>query len=182
MGVRITANSDTGVLYGVFDILRRLQLRESMEDLDYSSTPKIARRVLNHWDDLNGFVERGYAGFSLWEWPDLPEIRSPLYEGYGQALASLGINGSVITSVNANALVLTPDSLVKVAALADEFRPSGVRVYLTARFSAPIEISGLDTADPLDAEVQAWWNAKIYEIYEHVPDFGGFVVKANSEG
>lgn len=182
VGVRIMANSDTGVLYGAFDILRRLQLRESMEDLDYTSTPKIARRVLNHWDDLNGFVERGYAGFSLWEWNDLPEIRSPRYRDYGRALASLGINGSVITSVNANALVLTPDYLEKVAALADEFRPWGVRVYLTARFSAPIEIGGLDTADPLDPEVRAWWDAKVDEIYKHVPDFGGFVVKANSEG
>lgn len=181
-GVRITANSDAGVLYGAFDLLRRLQLRESMEDLDYSSTPKIARRVLNHWDDLNGFVERGYAGFSLWEWSYLPEIRSPRYEDYGRALASLGINGSVITSVNANALVLTPEYLEKVAALADEFRPWGVRVYLTARFSAPIEIGGLDTADPLDPEVRAWWEAKVDEIYAHVPDFGGFVVKANSEG
>ena len=182
VGVRITANSDAGVLYGVFDILRRLQLRESMADLDYASTPKIARRVLNHWDDLNRFVERGYAGFSLWEWPYLPEIRSPRYQDYGRALTSLGINGSVITSVNANALVLTPDYLEKVAALADEFRPWGVRVYLTARFSAPIEIGGLDTADPLDPEVRAWWAAKVDEIYEHVPDFGGFVVKANSEG
>jgi len=181
-GVRIAANSEAGVLYGAFDLLRRLQLRESMEDLDYSSTPKIARRVLNHWDDLNGFVERGYAGFSLWEWSYLPEIRSPRYEDYGRALASLGINGSVITSVNANALVLTPGYLEKVAALADEFRPWGVRVYLTARFSAPIEIGGLDTADPLDPAVRAWWDAKVDEIYDYVPDFGGFVVKANSEG
>lgn len=181
-GVRISANSDAGVLYGAFDLLRRLQLRESMETLDYSSTPKIARRVLNHWDDLNRFVERGYAGFSLWEWSYLPEIRSPRYEDYGRALASLGINGSVITSVNANALVLTPDYLIKVAALADELRPWGVRLYLTARFSAPIEIGGLTTADPLDPEVRAWWDAKVDEIYHHVPDFGGFVVKANSEG
>jgi alpha-glucuronidase len=182
VGVRITANSDAGVLYGAFDLLRRIQLRESVENLDYTSTPKIARRVLNHWDDLNRFVERGYAGFSLWEWPYLPDVRSPRYRDYGRALASLGINGSVITSVNANALVLTPEYLVKVAALADEFRPWGVRVYLTARFSAPIEIGGLDTADPLDPRVQAWWEAKVAEIYNYVPDFGGFVVKANSEG
>jgi alpha-glucuronidase len=180
--VRIAANSDAGALYGAFDLLRRLQLRESMEDLDYRSVPKIERRVLNHWDDLNRFVERGYAGFSLWEWPYLPDIRSPRYRDYGRALASLGINGSVITSVNANSLVLTPEYLEKVAALADEFRPWGVRVYLTARFSAPIEIGGLDTADPLDPQVQAWWDAKVDEIYSYVPDFGGFVVKANSEG
>ncbi len=181
-GVRIAANSDAGVLYGVFDFLRQVQLRRSVENLDYTSTPKMERRVLNHWDNLNRFVERGYAGFSLWEWPYLPDIRSPRYRDYGRALASLGINGSVITNVNANALVLTPDYLVKVAALADEFRPWGVRVYLTARFSAPIEIGGLDTADPLDARVQAWWDAKVDEIYRYVPDFGGFVVKANSEG
>lgn len=180
--VRIRANSDAGALYGVFDLLRRVQMREPVHELAVVAVPKIDRRLLNHWDDLNGFVERGYAGFSLWRWHELPHILSPRYTDYARALASLGLNGTVVTSVNANALILTPVYLEKVAALADVFRAWGIRTYLTARYSAPIEIGGLDTADPLDPTVQAWWEAKIDEIHEHIPDFGGFVVKANSEG
>jgi alpha-glucuronidase len=180
--VHISANSDTGVLYGAFALLRHLQTGRSLEKLDLTSAPRISRRILNHWDNLNGFIERGYAGFSLWQWFYLPGIRDPRYRDYARACASLGLNGAVLTNVNANALVLTPTYLAKVAALAEEFRPYGIRVYLTARFSAPIEIGGLKTADPLDPAVAAWWKAKVDEIYRHVPDFGGFVVKANSEG
>jgi alpha-glucuronidase len=178
----ISANSDLGALYGTFALLRHLQAGRSLAGLDLSSSPKISRRLLNHWDNLTGFVERGWAGFSLWQWFYLPEIRDPRYRDYARALASVGLNGTVLTNVNANALVLTPDYLRKVAALAEEFRPYGVRVYLTARFSAPIEIGGLKTADPLDPAVAAWWKAKVDEIYRYIPDFGGFVVKANSEG
>ncbi len=180
--VRIRANSDAGALFGVFDLLRLVQMGETVDELDVVTSPKINRRLLNHWGDLNGFVERGYAGFSLWRWHELPEIKSPRYTDYARALASVGLNGTVVTSVNANALILTPEYLRKVAALADTFRPWGIRTYLTARYSAPIEIGGLETADPLDPTVQAWWDAKIDEIYAHIPDFGGFVVKANSEG
>jgi len=180
--VRISANSDIGVLYGTFALLRHLQAGRPLAGLDVTSAPKISRRLLNHWDNLDGTVERGYAGFSLWQWFYLPEIRDPRYRDYARALASVGLNGTVLTNVNANALVLTPDYLAKVAALAEEFRPYGIRVYLTARFSAPIEIGGLKTADPLDPAVAAWWKAKVDEIYRYVPDFGGFVVKANSEG
>lgn len=180
--VRISANQDRGVLYGAFALLREVQLGHPLARLDTASAPKISRRILNHWDNLNGFIERGYAGFSLWQWFQLPGIRYPRYRDYARACASLGLNGTVLTNVNANALVLTPDYLAKVAALAGEFRPYGIRVYLTARFSAPIEIGGLKTADPLDPAVAAWWRAKVDEIYRYVPDFGGFVVKANSEG
>jgi alpha-glucuronidase len=180
--VQISANSDVGVLYGTFALLRHLQTGQTLDRLQVTSAPKISRRLLNHWDNLDGTVERGYAGFSLWQWFYLPEIRDPRYRDYARALASVGLNGTVLTNVNANALVLTPDYLAKVAALAEEFRPYGVRVYLTARFSAPIEIGGLQTADPLDPAVAAWWKAKVAEIYRYVPDFGGFVVKANSEG
>ncbi|WED64391.1 alpha-glucuronidase family glycosyl hydrolase [Synoicihabitans lomoniglobus] len=180
--VRITGNSDAGVLYGTFALLRKMQLGESLDELDETSVPKIARRLMNHWDNLNRFVERGYAGFSLWEWAYLPEVISPRYEDYARALASTGINGTVINNVNANALILTPEYLAKVAALADVFRQWGIRLYLTSRFSAPMEIGGLETADPLDPAVQAWWDAKVAEIYTYVPDFGGFLVKANSEG
>lgn len=178
----IAANSDVGVLYGVFDYLRRLQTRQPVERLDVVEAPKVKLRLLNHWDNLDRTVERGYAGFSLWDWHKLPHWRDPRYVDYARANASLGINGTVLTNVNANAEVLTPLYLEKVAALADTFRPYGIRVYLTARFSAPIEIGGLKTADPLDPAVRAWWKAKADEIYRYVPDFGGFLVKANSEG
>jgi alpha-glucuronidase len=181
-GVHLSANSDTGILYGAFDLLRRVQSGQPLAKLDVTSAPRISRRLLNHWDDLNRHVERGYAGFSLWEWHYLPEIRSPRYRDYARALASIGLNGTVVTNVNANAQILTPAYLAKVAALAQEFRPWGVRLYLTARFSAPIEIGGLKTADPLDPAVAAWWKAKVDEIYRFIPDFGGFLVKANSEG
>lgn len=178
----IVANRDSGLLYGAFALLRHLQLGQPLENLNVISAPKIQRRLLNHWDDLNRHVERGYAGFSLWEWFYLPEIRSPRYRDYARALASVGLNGTVITNVNANAQILTAPYLAKVAALAQEFRPWGVRIYLTARFSAPIEIGGLKTADPLDPAVSAWWQEKAAEIYRAIPDFGGFLVKANSEG
>ena len=180
--VLLSADADLGILYGAFDLLRRIQTGQPINNLNVTSTPKIRHRLLNHWDDLNRFVERGYAGFSLWEWFNLPEIRNPRYRDYARACASVGINGTVLTNVNANALILTPAYLTKVAALAEEFRPYGVRVYLTARFSAPIEIGGLKTADPLDPAVAAWWKAEVDEIYRHIPDFGGFLVKANSEG
>ena len=178
----ITAEDDIGILYGAFDLLRRVQTGQPVEKLNITSQPKIQRRLLNHWDNLNGTIERGYAGSSLWEWFYLPEYRNPRYRDYARACASLGLNGAVLTNVNANALVLTPEYLTKVAALAEEFRPYGIRVYLTARFSAPIELGGLKTADPLDPTVIAWWQNKIDEIYKFIPDFGGFVVKANSEG
>ena len=178
----ISGQRDVGVLYGSFALLRLIQTGGSLNQLSVTSTPKVQRRLLDHWDNLNGFIERGYAGFSLWQWFYLPEYRDPRYRDYARAMASIGLNGAVLTNVNANALVLTPAYLTKVAALAEEFRPYGVRVYLTARFSAPIEIGGLKTADPLDPAVISWWRKKADEIYSYVPDFGGFLVKANSEG
>lgn len=178
----IVANRDPGLLYGAFALLRHLQTHQPLDGLNLISAPKVERRLLNHWDDLNRHVERGYAGFSLWEWFYLPEIVSPRYRDYARACASIGLNGAVITNVNANAQVLTAPFLAKVAALAQELRPWGVRVYLTARFSAPLEIGGLKTADPLDPAVAAWWRDKVAEIYRAIPDFGGFLVKANSEG
>jgi alpha-glucuronidase len=178
----IAANTDAGVLYGAFHFLRLLQTQQDIKNLSLSSAPKVQHRILNHWDNLDRTVERGYAGFSLWDWHKLPDYKDPRYVDYARANASIGINGTVLTNVNANALVLTEDYLKKVAALAEVFRPWGLKVYLTARFSAPVEIGGLETADPLDPKVQAWWTEKVSEIYRHVPDFGGFLVKANSEG
>ncbi|ARS36455.1 alpha-glucuronidase family glycosyl hydrolase [Pontibacter actiniarum] len=178
----IAANTDIGVLYGSFHFLRLLQTQQDIGKLSLASSPKIKHRVLNHWDNLDRTVERGYSGFSLWDWHRLPGYIDQRYLDYARANASVGINGTVLTNVNANALVLTQDYLKKVAALADAFRPYGLKVYLTARFSAPIEIGGLKTADPLDPQVQAWWKQKADEIYTLIPDFGGFLVKANSEG
>jgi alpha-glucuronidase len=178
----IAANKDAGVIYGVFHFLRLIQMHQDISVMSIISSPKTKIRLLNHWDNLNRSVERGYAGLSLWEWENLPDSVSPLYRDYARANASIGINGSVLTNVNANALVLTSEYLLKVAAIADVFRPYNIKVYLTARFSAPIETGKLETADPLDPSVINWWKKKADEIYELIPDFGGFLVKANSEG
>lgn len=178
----ITANEDTGILYGVFTFLRLLQQHKPLTSLSIVESPKVDIRVLNHWDNLDRTVERGYAGFSIWNWHKLPHYIDQRYIDYARANASIGINGTVLTNVNANALVLTPQYLEKVKALAEVFRPYGIKVYLTARFSAPIETGGLKTADPLDSKVRAWWKGKVNEIYDSIPDFGGFLVKANSEG
>ena len=178
----VAGNTDVGALYGAFRLLRLMQTNGSLAHVAIADRPRIRLRLLDHWDNLDRTVERGYAGKSLWEWARLPDSISPRYRDYARANASLGINGTVLTNVNANARVLTPEYLAKVAALANVFRPYGIRVYLTARFSAPIEIGGLKTADPLDPAVRDWWKAKADEIYRYVPDFGGFLVKANSEG
>jgi alpha-glucuronidase len=178
----IVGNSDVGALYGAFHFLRLLQTGQTITQLDLHDAPRVQRRVLDHWDYLDGQVERGYAGASIWDWWKLPDWRDPRYTDYARANASIGINGSVLNDVTGGALILTPAYLEKVAALADVFRPYGIHVYLSIRFSAPIEIGGLKTADPLDPQVQAWWRAKADEIYQRIPDFGGFLVKANSEG
>ncbi|MBI5766963.1 MAG: alpha-glucuronidase [Verrucomicrobia bacterium] len=181
-GIEVIAARDLGVLYGSFALLRLIQTHQPLGRLAVTSAPKIQHRMLNHWDNLNRSVERGYAGQSLWEWDKLPGELSPRYRDYARACASLGLNGTVLVNVNANAQFLTPAYLAKAAALAGVFRPYGLRVYLTARFSAPIEIGGLKTADPLDPAVIKWWHDKATEIYRAIPDFGGFLVKANSEG
>ncbi|HEX6170233.1 MAG TPA: alpha-glucuronidase family glycosyl hydrolase [Chitinophagaceae bacterium] len=178
----ITANTDIGVMYGVFHFLRLMQTQQLVLNLNIISSPKIKLRILNHWDNLNRTVERGYAGFSIWDWHKLPDLIDKRYIDYARANASIGINSTVLTNVNANASVLTRPYLEKVKALAELFRPYGIKVYLTARFSAPIEIGKLKTADPLNDSVKQWWKQKIKEIYELIPDFGGFLVKANSEG
>jgi alpha-glucuronidase len=178
----IIGASAAGVLYGAFHLLRLLKSQQPIDSLSLSSRPRVGLRLLDHWDNLDRTVERGYAGFSLWDWHKLPDYLDPRYTDYARACASLGINGSVLTNVNANALILSDLWLEKVAALARVFRPYAVRVYLTARFSAPIELDGLHTADPRDKDVQAWWRRRVDHIYEVIPDFGGFLVKANSEG
>lgn len=178
----VAARRDVGVLYGTFHLLRLLQRGMPLRGLDVRESPRVALRVLDHWDNLDRYVERGYAGSSLWDWQTLPQWRDPRYTDYARANASLGINGTVLNNVNASALSLSPAYLAKAAALADLFRPYGIRVYLSARFSAPIELGGLATADPLDPGVRRWWRDKVDEIHARIPDFGGFLVKANSEG
>jgi len=178
----ITGKTDVGILYGTFRYLREMQQHNDISNLHIVDFPKIQKRLLNHWDNLDRTVERGYAGFSIWDWFLLPELIKPEYIDYARANASIGINGTVLTNVNANSLVITPHYIEKVKALADVFRPYGIQVYLTARFSAPIESGDLKTADPLDPEVRNWWKNRINEIYKEIPDFGGFLVKANSEG
>ncbi len=178
----VAARRDVGVLYGMFHLLRLLQRGMPLQGLDVRESPRVALRVLDHWDNLDRYVERGYAGSSLWDWQTLPQWRDPRYTDYARANASLGINGTVLNNVNASAMSLSPAYLAKAAALADLFRPYGIRVYLSARFSAPIELGGLATADPLDPAVRRWWRDKVDEIHARIPDFGGFLVKANSEG
>lgn len=178
----VTANTDVGVLYGVFHLLRLMQLQQPLQHLRITSTPRTNLRLLNHWDNLNRYVERGYAGISIWNWHTLPHYIDDRYIDYARANAAIGINGTVLNNVNANATILTKPYLEKVKVLADIFRPYGIKVYLSARFSAPIEIGQLHTADPLNDSVRQWWKDKAREIYAIIPDFGGFLVKANSEG
>lgn len=178
----IAANSDIGLVYGVFELLRQLQTGVVPGALDIVEVPKIGMRLLNHWDNLDRYVERGYAGQSIWDWWRLPDILDPRYTDYARANASIGINGTVLNNVNASPQVLTVRYIDKAAALAEIFRPYGIKVYLSVRFSAPIDIGGLKTADPLDESVREWWAKKTEEIYMRIPDFGGFLVKANSEG
>ena len=178
----VASTGEIGTLYGTFHLIRMLQTQQNINELYIEESPKTTHRLLNHWDNLDRTVERGYAGFSIWDWHKLPDYIDPRYKDYARANASIGINGTVVSNVNANALILTPQYLFKIKALADIFRPYGIKIYLTARFSTPREIGGLETADPLNENVIAWWNLKIAEIYSIIPDFGGFLVKANSEG
>ncbi|MDR2146765.1 MAG: alpha-glucuronidase [Tannerella sp.] len=180
--IRITALSEAGLLYGAYHLLRLQETSQVTDNLNISENPAYSRRILNHWDNLDGTVERGYAGHSLWQWDELPGKISPRYAEYARANASIGINGTVLNNVNASPKILETSYLEKVKVLADIFRPYGIRVYLSVNFSSPKIIGGLPTSDPLDKNVQRWWTDKCNEIYTLIPDFGGFLVKANSEG
>jgi alpha-glucuronidase len=180
--VAIASQTEIGSLYGAFHFLRTIQTAQPIDDLRVLERPRIQLRLLNHWDNLDGTIERGYAGRSLWKWDELPDTLRPRYTDYARANASIGINGSVINSVNADVRMLSPEYLAKAAALANVWRPYGVRVYLSANMAAPMRLGRLDTADPLNPGVADWWKAKAAEIYTLIPDFGGFTVKANSEG
>ncbi|GIX19721.1 MAG: xylan alpha-1,2-glucuronidase [Erythrobacter sp.] len=178
----ILAPDHLGCLYASFALLREVALGRPLHAIRLGEAPAMPLRMLNHWDNPDGHVERGYAGRSIFDWWRLPERLDPRMIDYARANASIGINAVVVNNVNARAFMLEPRYIAKLKRLADAWRPYGIRVFLAARFSAPIEIGGLARADPLDPAVRAWWQAKADEIYAAIPDFGGFLVKANSEG
>lgn len=178
----ISAGKEIGLLYGVYHILRLQQTKADLSHLNTIEKPSYDVRILNHWDNLDGSIERGYAGRSLWKWEDLPGKISPRYEEYARANASVGINSVVLNNVNASPNMLREDYIKKVRVLADIFRPYGIKVYLSVNFSSPKVLGGLQNSDPLNEDVQKWWKDKAAEIYKLIPDFGGFLVKANSEG
>jgi alpha-glucuronidase len=181
-GIVIFGREHIDCLYGAFALLRELALGADPASIDISSSPAMPLRLLNHWDNPDGTVERGYSGRSIFDWWRLPDHLDPRLVDYARANASLGINGTVVNNVNASALFLTDRYIPKLKRVADALRPYGIRVYISARFSAPVEVGGLATADPLDPAVQAWWKARADALYAAIPDFGGFLVKANSEG
>ena len=173
----IAASDDAGLLYGAYHLLRLQQTGQPTASLDISEQPFYDLRILNHWDNPNGTVERGFAGKSIFLNPDPVRMKM-----YARANASVGINGTVLNNVNAKPEALTTESLQKAKDIADQLRPYGIHVYLSINFASPIKVGGLKTADPLDTEVINWWKEKVNEIYRIIPDFGGFLVKANSEG
>lgn len=174
---QITAANDAGLLYGAFHLLRLQQMELATTGLDIREQPAYDLRILNHWDNPDGTIERGFAGRSIFLNPAPERMKM-----YARANASIGINGAVLNNVNAKPEALTTESLQKTKAIADQLRPYGIRVYLSINFASPIKIGGLKTADPLDADVISWWKNMVNEIYKMIPDFGGFLVKANSEG
>ncbi|WP_373722703.1 alpha-glucuronidase [Bacteroides heparinolyticus] len=178
--IRVISPTGTGLLYAAYHLLR---LQESGQAIaSTTENPAYTLRILNHWDNTDRTVERGYAGESLWDWEKLPHTLSESYKDYARANASIGINGTVLNNVNASPEILSAEYLNKVKALADVFRPYGIRVYLSVNFASPMVLDSLPTADPLDKRVIRWWKKKAGEIYGLIPDFGGFLVKANSEG
>ena len=188
----IIASSSIGILYGAYDLLR-LQETGNLSHLSKTEKPAVNLRILNHWDNLDGSIERGYAGKSIWKWDEIildkagefknisKDLRNRLIT-YARSNASIGINGAVLNNVNASPQMMTSEYLHKVKVIAEIFRPYGIRVYLSINFASPMALGYTKTADPLDMKVQLWWKKKAKEIYASIPDFGGFLVKANSEG
>ena len=199
----ITASNPIGLLYGAYELIR-LQNTDAYNTgsgnqqnfskaIDETEKPKVSLRILNHWDNLDGSIERGYAGKSIFKWEEIKlgkngkggSISKSLHDRlitYARANASLGINGSVLNNVNASPKMMTAEYINKVKIIANILRPYGIRVYLSINFASPMALGYTKTADPLDKKVQQWWKKKAKEIYATIPDFGGFLVKANSEG
>jgi alpha-glucuronidase len=180
----IQANTDAGVLYGVYEMLRRQRTGQSIQG--EICNPSYEIRILNHWDNLNGTIERGYAGPSIFWRKENPfavtDSNLLIWREYARANASIGINAAAINNVNASPAILSPEYLDRVKTIADVLRPYGIKTYLSVNFSSPKVLGHISTSDPLDAGVVAWWKDKAKEIYSKIPDFGGFLVKANSEG
>ena len=180
----VEANTESGILYGAFELLRRQQTGQSISET--LSNPSYEIRILNHWDNANGSIERGYAGQSIfWHKDSSLEVTDrdkQLWQEYARANASIGINASVLNNVNASPLMLSAAYLNRVKAIAAVLRPYGIKTYLSIKFSSPALLGGLKTSDPLDPAVIKWWNDKAKEIYNLIPDFGGLLVKASSEG
>ena len=199
----ITASNSIGLLYGAYELIR-LQNTDAYNTgsgnqqnfskaIDETEKPQVGLRILNHWDNLDGSIERGYAGKSIFKWEEIKlgkngkggSISKSLHDRlitYARANASLGINGSVLNNVNASPKMMTAEYINKVKVIANILRPYGIRVYLSINFASPMALGYTKTADPLDKKVQQWWKKKAKEIYATIPDFGGFLVKANSEG
>ena len=178
----VAGSNDRGVLYGAFALLRKIALGEPITNLDEKQAPYAPIRWINQWDNLDGSIERGYGGRSIfWENGHVRDDLSRVAE-YGRLLASLGINGCSINNVNADVRLLTPEYAPQIARIADALRPWGVRVAISVDFGSPKTVGGLDTFDPLDRRVAAWWAARTSDLYRAVPDLGGFVLKADSEG
>jgi alpha-glucuronidase len=178
----IAGGDERGVLYGAFALLRKLALGEAVGALDETQTPYAPVRMLNHWDNLDGTIERGYAGASIFFEKDAVVEDLSRVRDYARLMASVGINACAINNVNANPRVITPAFLPQLARVAQAFRPWGVRLFVSIDFSSPQKIGGLDTFDPLAAPVMAFWKKTVDDIYRAIPDFGGFVLKADSEG
>jgi len=174
----ITGGSGRGVLYGVFALLRRIAMGGKLAGWNVQESPHVAVRWVNHWDNLDGTIERGYGGRSIFWENGHARADLTLVSEYGRLLASLGINGCSINNVNANPRILASDFLPEIARIAAALRPWGVRTVLSVDFGSPQSIGGLKTFDPLDPAVAAWWRSKIDEIYRAVPDLGGVVLKA----
>lgn len=199
----ITASNPIGLLYGAYELIRLQNtdayntgsgnLQNFSKAIDKTEKPQVGLRILNHWDNLDGSIERGYAGKSIFKWEEIKlgkngkggSISKSLHDRlitYARANASLGINGSVLNNVNASPKMMTAEYINKVKIIANILRPYGIRVYLSINFASPMALGYTKTADPLDKKVQQWWQKKAKEIYATIPDFGGFLVKANSEG
>nr|WP_315396695.1 alpha-glucuronidase [uncultured Sphingobacterium sp.] len=180
--IKVVANEPVGLLYAAYHLLKLQETDQQVSSLNVEEIPSFDIRMLNHWDNLDRTVERGYAGYSLWKWDELPGVISPRYEEYARANASIGINATVINNVNASPQILNTAYLAKLQGLATVFRRYGIKIYLSVNFSSPKILGGTSDSDPLNPEVILWWKNKVKEIYQVIPDFGGFLVKANSEG
>lgn len=185
--IEVKARRSAGLLYGAYELLRMQETGNGVSN--ETSSPAFEYRVLNHWDNPDGSVERGYAGKSIWKWDEINGDKGTMsidlkerLTTYARANASIGINGSVINNVNASPSILSLEYIKKVKVIADLLRPYGIKTYISVNFASPMVLDGLKTADPLNSEVRAWWKKKAKEIYKEIPDFGGFLVKANSEG